>query len=336
MSAIKNSEAVAALSHLFGTDEGVIRHCYNESQLSEWWSSKRADLLAQILEGWKLQSLEEASPVADRARKLFPELDRCGIGIRQEDGGSGSFYVNIHPFLLETLQVFHPIDLPSITSHLEFTPPADLVRYLRDTRQFAKESAADPMRFANLIASVFGATQSAMILTLGEFAIKQKNGPQSRRVESFEKLFKFTCDSQKWSESTIKHLPSSTSWKQSVNAIKQLRDALDHPKFDGYNVSPLSIIGDCAGALQYAQFLVEKSPRIQKIFQSRHSELKQLIVEALGTLKSIDVREGETFRQLDFGDQPDQINTAVLKSMPDDGSIALVSRFGIPEGMKIL
>ena len=336
MSTIKNSEAVEVLSYLYGTDEEVIREHYQAAQLVEWWKSKRADLLAAILENWKLQSLEEAFPIADRARKLFPQLGQYDIGIRGENGKSGPFHINIHPFQLDTLEIVKPVQLSSVTSHIEFTPPADLVRHLRDTRQFAKESTVDEMRFANLIASVFGATQSAMILTLGEFAIKQKNGPQSRRVASFEDLFKFTCEAGKWAESTIEHLPSSTSWEQSVNAIKQLRDGLDHPKFDGYNLSPLFILSDCSGAIEYAQFLVDTSPRIRRIFQSRHPELKQLIVEVLGILKLIDVRKGETFRQLDFGDQPDEINTAVLKSMPDDGSIALVSRFGIPDRMKIL
>ncbi|TVP76469.1 MAG: hypothetical protein EA353_11975 [Puniceicoccaceae bacterium] len=328
-------EATGILAYLFAVDEPVILENFDASLLIEWWTSKRADLISEILENWKLQSLDEASPIADRARKLFPELGQFDVGIQPEEE-AGTFYVHIRPFLLSTLQVIQPVELPIACSHIEFTPPSDLVRHLRDARQFARECTVDPYRFANLIAAVFGATQSAMILTLGESAITQKKGPVGREVASFKNLFKLTRDGKNWAEHDEEFLPYSTSWEQSVNSIKQLRDGLDHPKFDGYNLSPLFILGDCSGSIEYAQFLVNTSLRIRKIFQSRHVELKQLIVEVLGTLKSIDVREGETFRMLDFGDQPEGLNEVILKSMPDDGTISLVSYFGIPEGMKIL
>ena len=328
-------EATGVLAYLFAVDEPVILETYDAPLLIEWWTSKRVDLIAEILELWKLQSLDEASPIADRAQKLFPELGQLDIGIRPEEE-AGTFYVHIRPFLLSTLQVTQPAELPVACSHIEFTPPSDLVRHLRDARQFGRECTVDPYRFANLIAAVFGATQSAMILTLGESAITQKKGPESREVASFKNLFKLTRDGKNWAEHDKEFLPYSTSWEQSVCSIKQLRDGLDHPKFDGYNLSPLFILGDCSGSIEYAQFLVNTSPRIRKIFRSRHSELKTLVVEVLGILKSIKVREGGTFRMLDFGDQPEELNAAVLESLPDDGTINMVSYFGIPEGMKIL
>ena len=327
---------IEALAYLFDVDSTVIIGHFDSAEITEWWESKTADSLSKILEKWEFTSREEAYPAQDRARRMLPQLAQSDLGIREFDQKVGRFFLDIRPFLLDSIEVVEPVDLDSVSSYLCFSPPADLIRHLRDARQFARESTRNQFRFGNVVAAAFGAVQSALILTLGENAIKTRGRPDKRRVESFEQLFELAKEPRIWAEFDEASLPISTSWEKHTKGLRELRDSLEHPKFDGYHASPLLILDDCSGGLQYALFLVQHSPRIRRIFQSRHSELVQLLILTLAVIKAIDVREDGPFSIMDFGDQPEEINHQILQSLQKHGTIPVVSRFGIPEGIVIL
>lgn len=229
-------------------------------------------------------------------------------------------------------------EAPSLLTH---TPESDLVFYLRDLCEFTETAEANPRMFTYIVFATFGAVQAGMIITLGKRwlfkphqELKEDEKPQAK---GFIRMFKDLQDHKNWDGFNGIGITTCTSWDHGVAAVKGLRDALEHPKYDGTNLSCSFIQGDCMAALEYLNYLIEESPRIRGQFANRHHELIGLAKAAMKRLERIKINQTEILSHLDLDpEMPDNDIESIVEAIEAKGSKALVSHNGIPRGIRIL
>lgn len=229
-------------------------------------------------------------------------------------------------------------EAPSLLTH---TPESDLILYLQDIRGFSQDAASNPRMFTYIVFAVFGAIQAGMILTLGDAWLKKPHREleesQRPRAKEFIRMFKDLQEYNNWAYFEGAGVAKSTSWVSGVTSVKDLRDALEHPKYDGTHLSCLFIQQDCLRGLDYLDYLITESPRIRKRFVNRHAELKTLIGESIHNLKAISINQTETLSLLDLDpEMPESQKEAIIESAESAGSKALVFENGIPRGIRII
>jgi len=229
------------------------------------------------------------------------------------------------------------LEAPSLHTH---TPESDLILYLHDIRSFSLDAESNPRMFTYIAFASFGAIQAGMIVTLGEGWLKKPHrelqNNEKPRAKQFIQMFEDLQNHENWDGFEGVGIAKSTSWDSGVRAVKDLRDALEHPKYDGTHLSCLFIQQDCLKGLDYLDYLIKESPRIQQRFANRHAELKTLIGEAILNLKAITINQTEALSLLDLDpEMPEAHKEAIINSAESNGSKVLVFKNGIPRGMRI-
>ena len=230
------------------------------------------------------------------------------------------------------------LEAPSLLTH---TLESDLILYLQDIRSFSLDAESNPRMFTYIAFATFGAVQAGMIVTLGEAWLekprRERQNNEKPRAKHFIQMFEDLQSHENWDSFEGAGLTKSTSWDSGVRAVKELRDALEHPKYDGTHLSCLFIQQDCLKSLDYLDYLVTESPRIRQHFANRHDELQALIGEAMLNLKAIAINQTETLSLLSLDpDMSESLKKTVIKSAESNGSKALVFENGIPRGMRII
>lgn len=228
-------------------------------------------------------------------------------------------------------------EAPSLLTH---TPESDLILYLQDIRSFSLDAESNPRMFTYIAFATFGAVQAGMIITLGEAWLtkprRELQNNEKPRAKHFIQMFEDLQNHENWDSFEGAGIAKSTSWDSGVRAVKDLRDALEHPKYDGTHLSCLFIQQDCLKGLDYLDYLITESPRIRQQFANRHAELKALIDEAALNLKAIAINQTETLSLLNLDpEMPDSDKETVIKSAESKGAKALVFENGIPRGIRI-
>lgn len=228
-------------------------------------------------------------------------------------------------------------EAPSLLNH---TPETDLIYYLQDIWQFSQTAAVNSRMFTHIVFSTFGAIQAGMIITRGSGWVKTphrelKEG-QKPRAKPFICLFEELKDKESWEGYTAIGLSQSSRWDSGIRAIKDMRDALEHPKYDGTHMSILCINNDCLDGLDYLRYIISESPRIQDRFGDRHSELKQLHEIATNALSAIQVNQTDRICMFDMPDMPDEMIEAQKKAAHNRGEIPIIYQNGLIHRMQIV
>lgn len=228
-------------------------------------------------------------------------------------------------------------EAPSLLTH---TPESDLVYYLQDICEFTRTAESNSRMFTYLVFATFGAIQSGMIVTLGKRWIEESGQTSKKKgnphAKSFIRMFEDLQNHENWEGFEGIGITTSTSWESGVKAVKDLRDSLEHPKYDGTHISCLFIQSDCLKGLDYLRYLIGESPRIRRQFACRHVELKELIGETIARLDALQINQTETLSHLYLDPEtPDSSVESLINSVESDGSRALVFQNGIPRGMRI-
>ena len=215
-------------------------------------------------------------------------------------------------------------------SQIIHTPESDLVLCLQDIYGFSKSAEKNPRMFSHIVFATFGAIQAGMILARGKGWVEKPHIELEReekpRAKGFIKLYKELQDAKNWEGLEVSALSKSTSWDSGVNAVKDLRDHLEHPKYDGTHLACLFIQQDCLRGLSYLDYLAEESPRIRQRFASRHSELIKLLQLAMQKLEAVKINQTETISLIELDpDTEDSLVEGIINELKAKGSITEIA-----------
>jgi len=179
------------------------------------------------------------------------------------------------------------MDLPPY--HIKFSNETELVANLEDTLRFIALAKNSHRCWKWIVYALFSAVQSAMIMVRGEAAVELKPNLTDRRVKPFKQLYEELAIPANWEGLGLKDLPSSSRWDYGITILKNARDDIEHPKYDGTVYPCLTLKNSCMTVLAHLQHLVDTSPRLQERVGKDIAQIRVKLLEVKTQIQAMPV-----------------------------------------------